>query len=115
MAERLNEVAIEIEPLPQARVAYNAEHDILLIESGEKSAVGEEMAEGIVVHYDKDDETIPADEAVRAVAIFIDGAEAALKPFVDALLAKHGISADETHNSLKVSAIPKQPQTNLTD
>ena len=98
MAERLNKVAIEIDPPPQARVVYNAEQDILLIESGETSAVGEEMAEGIIVHYNKDEETVPADEAIRAVAIFIDGAEAALKPFVDAILAKHGITLGSTLN-----------------
>ena len=72
-------------PLTEARVAYNPAQDILLIESGAKSAVGEEMAEGIIVHYNKDGETAPTDEAVRAVAIFIDGAETALKPFVDRL------------------------------
>ena len=57
MAEQLNKVAIEIDAIPQARVVYDPAQDILLIESGEKSAIGEEMAEGIIVHYNKDDET----------------------------------------------------------
>lgn len=114
MAEQLNKVAIEIDPPPQARVVYNAEHDVLLIESGETSAVGEEMAEGVIVHYNKDDETVPADEAIRAVAIFIDGAEAALKPFVDAILAKYGVAREASPNGRESPAISKA-DTLITD
>ncbi len=108
MAEQLNKVAIEIDAIPQARVVYDPAQDILLIESGEKSAIGEEMAEGIIVHYNKDDETAATDEAVRAVAIFIDGAEAALKPFVDAILKKHGTKLGTLQNGIEVKRIPQK-------
>lgn len=108
MAEQLNEVAIEIDAMPQARVVYDPAQDILLIESGEKSAVGEEMAEGIIVHYNKDDETPPTDEAARAVAIFIDGAEAALKPFVDAILKKYGIKFGTLQNDIEVKRVSQK-------
>ena len=112
MAEQLSKAAIDLEPLPQARVVYNPEQDLLLIESGAASAVGEEMAEGIIVHYNKDDEAVPADEAIRAVAILIDGAEYVLKPFVDAILAKYGVNPEasqnghEAHSTSKASANP---------
>lgn len=95
-------------PLTKARVAYNPAQDILVIESGEKSAVGEEMAEGIIVHYNRDDETAPADEVVRAVAIFIDGAEAALKPFVDAILEKHGIKFGTLQNGIEAKRVSQK-------
>ena len=107
MAEQLSKAAIDLEPLPQARVVYNPEQDLLLIESGATSAVGEEMAEGIIVHYNKDDEAVPADETVRAVAILIDGAEYVLKPFVDAILAKYGVKAESPYNGHESGAIPK--------
>ena len=95
-------------PLTKARIAYNPAQDILLIESGEKSVVGEEMAEGIIVHYNKDDEAAPTDEAVRAVAIFIDGAEAALRPFVDAILEKHGIRIATLQNGVEVKRVSQK-------
>ena len=75
------------------------------------------MAEGIVVHYNRDDETVPPDEAVRAVAIFIDGAEVALKPFVDAILEKHGIRLGTLPNGVETKRVSQksahsQPETN---
>ena len=108
MAEQLNKAAIEVDALPQARVVYDPAQDILLIESGKKSAVGEEMAEGIIVHYNKDDETAPTDEAVRAVAIFIDGAEVALKPLVDAILEKHGIKIGTLQNGIDAKRVSQK-------
>lgn len=106
MAEQLNKSVLEIDPIPpRARVVYDAERDILLIECGDKSEVGEEMAEGIIVHYNKDDDSMPADEAVRAVAIFIDGAQAALKPFVDAILEKRELHAKAAHNGIEANNI----------
>ncbi len=72
---------------PQARVEYDPEGQILRIENGQTSAVGEEIAEDIVVHYDRDDDDAPA----SAVAIRIDRAEVVLQPFVDAILAKYGV------------------------
>ena len=46
------------------------------------------MAEDILVYYDKDDEA-------AAVALCIDRAEQVLKPFVDAILAKYGVKAEQ--------------------
>ena len=74
--------------LPPAIVEYNPDLQILFIWTGEKSAAGEEIAEGITVHYDKDEDN----ERSSAVAIHIDSAEHVLKPFVDAILAKYGVN-----------------------
>ena len=35
---------IELSPLPEARVLYEPEYQVLVIENGEPSEVGEEMA-----------------------------------------------------------------------
>lgn len=75
---------------PPARVEYCHERDSLIFDSGRVSAVGIEMAENILVHYDKDE----PDEQCSAVAIRIDSAEYVLKPFVDAILAKYGVKRD---------------------
>ena len=75
----------ELKPLPQAKVVYSPKAQVLLIENGQSSAVGEEMAQGVLVLYDKDVDTEPT----SAVAIRIDDAETVLKPFVDAILAKY--------------------------
>ena len=72
---------------PPATVEYHPEYQVLLIETGQASEVGEQIAEYIVVHYDKDDDHAPS----SAVAIRIDCAEHVLKPFVDAILAKYGV------------------------
>lgn len=81
-------VQVEVEPVPLPNVAYNPQSQVLLIESGEPSAGREEMARGVLVFYDKDTD----DARTTAVAIRIDSAEWVLKPFVDAILAKHGIT-----------------------
>lgn len=72
---------------PPASVEYDTKGQILRIENGQSSQVGEEIAEDVIVHYGKDDDHIP----VSAVAIRIDRAEQVLKPFVDAILAKYGV------------------------
>ena len=79
------------ESQPPAQVDYNPEYQVLLIETGQVSEVGEEIAEYIVVHYDKDDDHAPS----SAVAIRIDCAEHVLKPFVDAILAKYGVQREQ--------------------
>ena len=75
----------ELEPLAQARVIYNPETQVLIIENGQSSEIAEEMAQDVVVFYDKDDDTAPS----SAVAVRIDCAEHVLKPFIDVVLAKH--------------------------
>lgn len=80
----------ELEPLAQVRVFYNYEPQTLIIENGQRSKVAEEMAQDVVVFYDKDCDTAPT----SAVAVRIDCAEHVLKPFIDAVLAKRGNTAD---------------------
>ncbi len=74
---------IELEPLPKATVVYSPENQTLYIENGRLREDAEEMAENILIYYDKNDET--------AAALCIDRAEHVLKPFVDAILAKYGV------------------------
>ena len=74
-------------PLPEARVVYEPEYQVLDIYNGRPSEVGEEMARGIHVMYDVDFDDAPT----SAVTILVTSAESVLKPFVDAILAKHGI------------------------
>ena len=81
-------------PAQPAQVEYIPQSQVLLIENGQNSAVGDDFAEHIVVHYDNDDVTAPA----SLTAIRIDHAEYVLKPFVDAILAKYGVSLDTTQN-----------------
>ena len=81
---------VEIEPLPKAKVIYEPEYQVLYIANGQPDAVGEEMANGVLVLYDKDVDDAPT----SAVAIRIDCAEAVLKPFVDAILAKYGLNPE---------------------
>ncbi|MDE2788668.1 MAG: DUF2283 domain-containing protein [Chloroflexota bacterium] len=75
---------------PPAQVEYDPKGQILRIENGQFSEVGEEIAEDVIVHYDKDDDHAPA----SVVAIRIDRAEQVLKPFVDAILAKYGVKTE---------------------
>ena len=84
---------------PPAIVEYSHQGQILIIETGQKSAVGEDMAENIIVHYDKDDDTFAS-----VVAIRIDQAEHVLKPFVDAILAKYGVKRDPEHGTAEESS-----------
>ena len=86
MADRVKR--IELEPLPTATVVYSPENQTLYIENGRLREDAEEMAENILIYYDKDDET-------AAVALCIDRAEQALKPFVDAILAKYGVKPEQ--------------------
>ena len=76
-------------PATNAKVVYVPESQILYFENGRIREVAEEMARGIVVYYDKDDEN-------QAVAVRFDNAEILLKPFVDAILVKHGITPGPT-------------------
>ena len=78
---------IELEPLPKPTVVYVAETEPLYIENGRVREDAEEMADGILVYYDRDDEA-------SAVALNIERAEQVLKPFVDAILAKYGVKPD---------------------
>ena len=81
---------VESPPLPEARVSYEPQHQVLDIHTGKQSEVGEEMARGIHIMYAED----MADAPALAVTILIQSAETVLKPFVDAILSKHGITTE---------------------
>jgi len=78
---------IELEPLPKATVVYVPETETLYIENGRVREDAEEIADGVLVYYDRDDEA-------SAVALNIERAERVLKPFVDAILAKYGVTRE---------------------
>ncbi len=71
--------------IPEPVVTYYPEEGYLYIETGRPFGDGETIARNVVVFYDREDET-------RVVGVCIEmEAEAILKPFVDAILARHGI------------------------
>ena len=72
----------ELEPLERAVISY-LESDTLFIQTTKPFIEGEEIAQGVTVFYDKDNEN-------EVVGMMIDHAETLLKPFVDAILKKHG-------------------------
>ena len=81
---------VESTPLPEARVHYKPKHQVLVIENGEQSETGEEMARGVHIMYAEDLSDAPA----LVVTILIDRAESVLKPFVEAILSKYDITPD---------------------
>ena len=74
----------KFEPLEKAVISY-LESDTLFIQTTKPFIEGEEIAQGVTVFYDKDNEN-------EVVGMMIDHAETLLKPFVDAILEKHGSS-----------------------
>ena len=82
MGHELKDEEKELPPL--ATVVYVPESQILYFENGRIREVAEEMARRVLVYFDKENED-------EVVAVRIDSAESVLKPFVDAILAKHGI------------------------
>ena len=71
----------ESEPL----VKYYPETETLYITNGKPLGEGDNVAKDVVAFYDKDNEC-------EVVGLYIECAESVLKPFVDAILAKHGVS-----------------------
>ena len=76
------------EPLPTAKVVYTPDSQVLYLENGTLREEAAEMSRNVLVYYGKEQDS-------EAVAIRIDRAETVLKPFVDAILAKHGIKPGE--------------------
>lgn len=76
-----------IDALSEATVKYWAADQVLEILNGKSLGEGEEIAQFITVFYDRENEN-------EVVAIRLDFAESVLKPFVDAILAKYGVSPD---------------------
>ena len=85
MAERAKNPRNALEPEPV--VKYFPETQSLWIDSGKQLGEGETIAKGVVVFYNKEDNTLA--EGVR-----IELAEHVLKPFVDAIIAKHSAKLD---------------------
>ena len=74
-------------PVPKATVVYVPESQVLYFENGQIREAAEEMARLVLVYFGKEDES-------QAVAVRIDSAEVVLKPLVDAILAKNGITPE---------------------
>ena len=83
MGHELKSEQKELPPL--AAVVYVPESQILYFENGRMREAAEEMARQVLVYFDKENED-------EAVAVRIDSAESVLKPFVDAILSKYGIT-----------------------
>ena len=81
----------KIKPIPKAIVTYDAKADLLYISTGDPAPYGDTIANGVVMFYDRD----PDAAGASAVAMHILAAEAVLKPFVDAILQKHGITLSQ--------------------
>ena len=98
MAEPVS-VPQDIDALSEATVEYWAADQVLEIHNGKPLGDGEEIAQFITVFYDRECEN-------EVVAVRLDSAESVLKPFVDAILAKYGVSVDaaKTHKQAKVKA-----------
>ena len=72
-------------------VRYYPDTQTLVIENGGRRAEGEHFAKGVMVFYTTE-ESAPGAGAVSSPtvsALTIESAEQALKPFVDAILAKY--------------------------
>ena len=100
----------DLEPLAKAVVSY-LKSDTLFIQTNKPFLEGEEIARGVTVFYDKENEN-------EVVGVMIDHAETVLKPFVDAILAKHGVSRGtirpgDSHTWLVPPTVspPKPPPT----
>ena len=85
MVERVKDPQQTFEPEPVVR--YFPETQSLWIDSGKQLGEGETIAKGVVVFYNKGDNTLA--EGVR-----IELAEHVLKPFVDAIVAKYGTNPE---------------------
>ena len=74
--------------VPEAKVTYYPDEGILYVENGRPFGEGETIAKNVVVFYDRENRC-------EVVGVCIEfGAEVVLKPFVDAILAKHEARTD---------------------
>ena len=72
-------------------VLYYPDTQTLVIENGARRAEGEQVAKGVVAFYAQE-QGGELDHDVTAITI--ENAEVTLKPFVDAILAKHGMALE---------------------
>ena len=74
-------------PPPEPIVTYHPEDGVLYIETGRPFGDGETIAKNVVIFYDRENQS-------QVVGLCIEiGAETILKPFVDAILAEHGVKS----------------------
>ena len=73
---------------PEPVVKYFPETQLLWIDSGKQLGEGETIAKGVVVFYNKED-------GAMAEGVRIELAEHVLKPFVDAIIAKHAAKPEQ--------------------
>ena len=85
MAEPAMKV-VELEPLEKPSVSY-LKSDTLFVQTSKPFLDGEEIAQGVTIFYNKE-------HPDEVVGFMIDHAETVLKPFVDAILAKHGVNPE---------------------
>ena len=77
---------------PYSEAIYDTVSQTLLVENGETCTASKEMAQDVHVLYGQD---YDGGEWLASVGIRIERAETVLKPFVDAILAKHGVKAKQ--------------------
>ncbi len=74
--------------VPEPIVTYYPESGYLYIETGRPFGDGETIARNVVIFHDRENES-------EVVGLCIGWeAEYILKPFVDAILAKHGVKSE---------------------
>lgn len=77
---------------PFSEATYDAASQTLLVENGQPCTASKEMAQDVHVLYGRD---YDGADWLASVGIRIDHAETVLKPFVDAILANHGVKAEK--------------------
>ena len=77
---------------PFSEATYDAATQTLLVENGQPCTASKEMAQDVHVLYGQD---YDGADWLATVGIRIDHAETVLKPFVDAILAKHGVTTEQ--------------------
>ena len=71
-------------------VKYYADTETLCITNGRPMGEGDDICKDVVAFFDKDNPS-------EVVGLTIECAEEVLKPFVEAILAKHGVTKVETN------------------
>ena len=74
----------------QPMVKYYPDTDTLCITNGKPLGEGDDVCRDVVAFFDKENPS-------EVVGLTIECAEAVLKPFVEAILAKHGVTKADTN------------------
>ena len=73
----------------EPEVKYYADTQTLCITNGRPLGEGDDVCKDVVAFFDRENPS-------EVVGVTIECAEEVLKPFVDAILAKHGVTKAET-------------------